>query len=42
MTLFVLTETAAGYALLKSKDKKILKRDDLAAQTQTAEGACSL
>ncbi|CAC9884947.1 unnamed protein product [Aureobasidium pullulans] len=29
MTLFILTETSAGYALLKSKDKKLLKRTDL-------------
>lgn len=38
MTLFILTETSAGYALLKAKDKKLLKRDDLAAQTETAAG----
>ncbi|GAM89777.1 hypothetical protein ANO11243_078160 [Dothideomycetidae sp. 11243] len=42
MTLFILTETSAGYALFKSKDKKLLKRDDIAAQTESAEGACSL
>ena len=42
MTLFILTETSAGYALLKSKDKKLLKRDDLAEETNTAEGVCSL
>ncbi|KAI9674100.1 MAG: Nucleolar protein 58 [Caeruleum heppii] len=42
MTLFILTETSAGYALLKAKDKKLLKRSDLAAETQTAEGICSL
>lgn len=42
MTLFILTETSAGYALLKAKDKKLLKRDDLAADTETAEGICSL
>ncbi|OCL06186.1 Nop domain-containing protein, partial [Glonium stellatum] len=42
MTLFILTETSAGYALLKAKDKKLLKRDDLAADIETAEGACSL
>lgn len=42
MTLFILTETSAGYALLKAKDKKLLKRDDLAAETETAEGICSL
>lgn len=42
MTLFILTETSAGYALLKAKDKKLLKRDDLATDIETAEGACSL
>ncbi|KZF25280.1 nucleolar protein 58 [Xylona heveae TC161] len=42
MTLFILTETSAGYALLKAKDKKLLKRDDLAAETETAEGVCNL
>ncbi|PGG98768.1 nucleolar protein 58 [Blastomyces parvus] len=42
MTLFILTETSAGYALLKAKDKKLLKRDDLAEETQTAEGVSNL
>jgi len=42
MTLFILTETSAGYALLKAKDKKLLKRDDLAKETESAEGVCSL
>ncbi|KAI5283988.1 Nucleolar protein 58 [Ascosphaera aggregata] len=42
MTLFILTETSAGYALLKAKDKKLLKRDDLEAQTATAEGVSNL
>ncbi|KAF2170063.1 hypothetical protein M409DRAFT_51830 [Zasmidium cellare ATCC 36951] len=42
MTLFILTETSAGYALLKAKDKKLLKKDDLAKETETAEGVCSL
>lgn len=42
MTLFILTETSAGYALLKAKDKKLLKRDDIAEQSSTAEGVCSL
>lgn len=41
MTLFILTETSAGYALLKAKDKKLLKRDDVAEQTSTVEGVCS-
>lgn len=42
MTLFILTETSAGYAILKSKDKKLLKRDDIAEQTETVVGAASL
>lgn len=42
MTLFILTETSAGYALLKAKDKKLLSRTDVAEQSQTAEGACGL
>ena len=41
MTLFILTETSAGYALLKAKDKKLLKRDDLATTVlNDAEGVC--
>ncbi|TKA34313.1 Nucleolar protein 58 [Salinomyces thailandicus] len=42
MTLFILTETSAGYALLKAKDKKLLKRDDLAQEAETAAGISSL
>ncbi|KAK5134542.1 Nucleolar protein 58 [Meristemomyces frigidus] len=42
MTLFILTETSAGYALLKAKDKKLLKRDDLEQETSSAEGVCAL
>ncbi|KAK3699288.1 Nucleolar protein 58 [Vermiconidia calcicola] len=42
MTLFILTETSAGYALLKAKDKKLLKRDDLAKESEMAEGVCSM
>lgn len=42
MTLFILTETSAGYALLKAKDKKLLKRDDLATEAATADGVTSL
>ncbi|KAF7197703.1 Nucleolar protein 58 [Pseudocercospora fuligena] len=42
MTLFILSETSAGYALFKAKDKKLLKRDDIATEAATAEGACSL
>ncbi|GES61845.1 nucleolar protein nop5 [Aspergillus terreus] len=42
MTLFILTETSAGYALLKAKDKKLLKRDDLSTETATAEGVSNL
>ncbi|KAJ5211277.1 hypothetical protein N7491_011097 [Penicillium cf. griseofulvum] len=42
MTLFILTETSAGYALLKAKDKKLLKRDDIAEEASTAEGVSNL
>lgn len=44
MTLFILTETSAGYALLKAKDKKLLKRDDLdiPAEAATPEGVSNL
>lgn len=44
MTLFILTETSAGYALLKAKDKKLLKRDDLDIPTEAAtpEGVSNL
>ncbi|KAF2204330.1 Nop domain-containing protein [Delitschia confertaspora ATCC 74209] len=41
MPLFVLTETSAGYALFKAKDKKLLKSDTLAEDVSTAEGVCS-
>lgn len=41
MPLFILTETSAGYALLKAQDKKLLKHDDLAHQLESAEDACS-
>jgi nucleolar protein 58 len=40
MTLLVLQETPAGYALLKAKDKKLLKRDDLTAQFDSVEKVC--
>lgn len=42
MTLFILTETSAGYALLKATDKKLLTRNNVAEQTATVEGVCSL
>jgi nucleolar protein 58 len=42
MTLFILAETSAGYALLKSKDKKLLKSSTIAKDTETAEGVCEL
>ena len=42
MTLFILSETPAGYALLKARDKKLLQRDDLAEESSTAEGVCGL
>ena len=40
MTLLILTETSAGYALLKAKDKKLLKRDDIADQLTGVENVC--
>jgi nucleolar protein 58 len=42
MTLFILTETSAGYALFKAKDKKLLKNENLATEAATAEGVCSM
>ncbi|MCJ1235353.1 Nucleolar protein 58 [Varicellaria rhodocarpa] len=42
MVLFILTETSAGYALLKASDKKLLTRDSLIADTESAEQICSL
>ncbi|EHY53679.1 Nucleolar protein 58 [Exophiala dermatitidis] len=42
MTLLILTETAAGYALLKAKDKKLLKRDDLSSELSSVENVTSL
>lgn len=37
--LFILTETAAGYALLQAgKGKKLLKDEGFAAEASTAEG----
>jgi nucleolar protein 58 len=41
MTLLILTETSAGYALLKAKDKKLLKRDDLASELTSVENVTS-
>jgi len=42
MPLFVLTETAAGYALLKAKDKKLLQRDDFLELSSSAERVCEM
>lgn len=42
MTLFVLTETPAGYALHKCKDKKLLSRQDIAAEISTTEQAVKM
>jgi hypothetical protein len=42
MPLFILAETSAGYALLKAKDKKLLQRDDLGKEFETAEGTSNL
>ncbi len=42
MPLFILAETSAGYALLKSSDKKLLQRDGYAEEMQSAEGAANM
>ena len=42
MSLFILTETSAGYALLKAKDKKLFKREKLPEDVTTAEGVSNL
>lgn len=42
MTLFVLAETSAGFALLKARDKKLLSREDIIQETSTAQGTCGL
>ena len=42
MSLFILTETSAGFALLKATDRRLLERPDFEDQTSTAQGACSL
>ncbi|KOS22251.1 Nucleolar protein 58 [Escovopsis weberi] len=38
MSLFVLAETPAGYGLFKAADKKLFKKDDLAAELGRPEG----
>lgn len=42
MGLFVLAETPAGYGLFKSKDKKLLSRDDVASALDSAEAINSM
>ncbi|MCJ1473720.1 Nucleolar protein 58 [Lambiella insularis] len=42
MPLFILTETSAGFALLKAKDKKLLQNEHLESETETAAQICSL
>lgn len=42
MTMLILAETPAGYALFKAKDKKLLKKDNLAGELGSADGAASL
>ncbi|KAJ5240085.1 Nucleolar protein 58 [Penicillium chermesinum] len=42
MSLFILQETSAGYALLKAKDKKLFKREKFPEDGSTAEGASNL
>lgn len=41
MSLFILTETSAGYALLKAKDKKLFKHG-LPEDASSAEGVSNL
>jgi hypothetical protein len=41
MGLFILTETSAGYALFKAKDKKLLKSDTLAEDVGSVDAAVS-
>ena len=38
MGLFVLSESSAGYALLKATDKKLLKANDIVERTSTPQG----
>ena len=38
---FVLTETSAGYALFKAKDKKLLKSGSLIEELNTPEKVAS-
>ncbi|KAH0536285.1 Nucleolar protein 58 [Glutinoglossum americanum] len=42
MTLFILTETSAGYALLKASSKKILKRKDSTEDAFSEQDTCNL
>jgi hypothetical protein len=42
MTLFILTETSAGYALLKASSKKILKRKDSTEEAFSEQDTCNL
>ncbi|KAI4144313.1 MAG: hypothetical protein L6R39_004231 [Caloplaca ligustica] len=42
MGLFILQETPVGYALLKAKSSKILKKDHFKPEDDTAENICSL
>lgn len=41
MSLFILTETSAGYALLKAKDKKLFKHG-LPEDASTADGVSNM
>ncbi|KAH0559642.1 Nucleolar protein 58 [Trichoglossum hirsutum] len=42
MTLFILTETSAGYALLKASSRKILKRKDSTEEAFSEQDTCNL
>ncbi|KAL9088382.1 MAG: hypothetical protein Q9159_003156 [Coniocarpon cinnabarinum] len=42
MTLWILTETSAGYALHRSSDKKLLAREDISSLLDTVESVSNL
>lgn len=42
MGLFILTETSAGYALFKARDKKLLKESTDLGSVEDAVGALKL
>jgi hypothetical protein len=42
MGVFILSETSAGYALFKSSDKNILKKEDFSGVAESAESVNGL